>query len=107
MRSRIVADLAGLSLSRGSWTREQQQTHAALHADRELLEHFSFREGFPERERGRAGAVLQAACSADPEYRDWLLKDLQHAKNITAAIVAIIAVAQERESLPTETDVVA
>jgi DNA primase len=86
----IVADLVGVPLSHLPLTWEQKREYAERQADRELVEHFRMREGIPDRESDRAAAAYRRIVEADPDYEAWLREDLEHAKAITALIVAML-----------------
>jgi DNA primase len=94
----IVAALVGVPLSREPFTPEQKREYAQRQADREVVEHFRMREGIPEREGDRAAAAYRQNVEGDPGYEAWLREDLEHAKAITALIVATLARAPERQA---------
>ena len=78
------------------WTPKQRRDYAVQQTNRAISEHFRMIEGYPERERCRAERALAARCVLDAGYFDWLAEDLEHAEQICAVIVGILAVSQER-----------
>jgi hypothetical protein len=57
----------------------------------EIAEHFRLREGYRESERRKARADLASRCNSDPGYLRWLNADLRNAREVTAAVIAILA----------------
>jgi len=94
----IVADIVGVPLSREPLTREQRREYAERQSDRELVEHFRMREGIPEREGDRAARAYRQNVAAHPDYEAWLREDLEHAKAITALILAMLARVPKRQA---------
>jgi hypothetical protein len=101
----IAADLASVPLTGKRWSVRERRAYAEQQANRELLEHFRVIEGYPERERDRAGTAFRAACEADPEFLMWLADDMRQAEQITAMIVGLLAVASEHRQQGSPGDV--
>lgn len=67
---------------------------------RELIdeaEYFGIREHLTDMSRGILVERYRQRCEADPDYRQWLLDDRRNAEEITAALVAVLAIAHGRE----------
>lgn len=95
----VVADLAGVPTSGQPWTHRQKREYAERQWDRDLAEHFRMIEGIPERDSGRAAVVYRQIVEGSPNFAVWLSEDLEHAKAITALIVAMLARAAERQAV--------
>lgn len=93
---KILADRAGLSMQRMSAS--ERRGYAITREEIDEAEYFAIRERLRVTERGILLEMYRRRCAADAHYRGWLLDDKRNAEEMTAALVAILVMAQERAS---------
>jgi DNA primase len=93
----ILSQVAGVPVDDRPLTRVQKREYARQLEELEIIEHFRLVEGHPEREARRVEFAYRAACTADPELKNWLRRDLAHAQEICVHITAMIAEKQRRD----------
>jgi DNA primase len=93
---RMLAERAGLNIK--PMTAADRRAYAATRERIEEAAYFAVREGLRVTEPGVLLEMYRERCAADPEYQKRLLNDRRNAEEMTAALIAILATAQERES---------
>jgi hypothetical protein len=92
---KMLAERAGITAA--PMTKAERKQYAV---SRELIdeaEYFAIREHLVGIGRGILIERYRQRCAADPDYRAWLLDDRKNAEEMTAALVAVLVISQERE----------
>lgn len=86
----LLADRYGVAIG-AKPTREQNRNWRKTAKERELVEHFRLVEGVPIDD-----AAIEYARQ-NRKYKAWLKRDLANAHAVTAALIAMLAIAQQRD----------